>query len=223
MSKMKNEIFLRTETNQELISVNTYNLIIGLSLIWGFFINYLIVKYIDTQLVRSVDYRVFLLAYFGLCFLGIHIFNKSTNPLYSFFGYNLVVIPFGFCLNLILAQYDPLIVLRAIQLTGAVTISMIILGSLFPSIFNNIIRPITLMLIFTLIYEIIMLLIFHKSFAIIDWIVAILFCGYIGYDWGRANAIPKTVDNAIDSAAAIYMDIINLFIRILRIMGRKKR
>lgn len=45
----------------------------------------------------------------------------------------------------------------------------------------------------------------------------------IGYDWGRANRIPKTTDNAIDSAAAIYIDIINLFVRILRIMGRRRR
>ncbi len=220
---MKNEIFLRTETNQELISVVKYNLIIGLSLLWGFFINYLIVRYIDTRLVRSIDYRLFLLAYFGLCFLGIYIFNKSMNPLYSFFGYNLVVIPFGFCLNLIVAQYDPLLVLKALQLTGTVTIVMVIFGSFFPSFFNTIIRPITIMLLITIIYEAVMLLIFHKSFEVIDWIVAILFCGYIGYDWGRANKIPKTLDNAIDSAAAIYMDIINLFVRILRIMGRKKR
>ena len=56
----------------------------------------------------------------------------------------------------------------------------------------------------------------------IDWAVVFIFCGYIGYDWGRANRIPKTVDNAIDSAAALYMDIINLFLRILRILGRRR-
>ena len=50
--------------------------------------------------------------------------------------------------------------------------------------------------------------------------VAIIFCGYIGYDWGRANNIPKTYDNAVDCAAALYMDIIIFFLRILRIMGR---
>ncbi len=59
--------------------------------------------------------------------------------------------------------------------------------------------------------------------CLIDGAVALLFCGYIGYDWARANQIPKTVDNAIDSAAALYMDIINLFLRILRIMGRSRR
>ncbi len=47
------------------------------------------------------------------------------------------------------------------------------------------------------------------------------FCGYIGVDWGRANQIERTVDNAIDSAAALYLDIINLFLRILRIMSKK--
>jgi len=56
----------------------------------------------------------------------------------------------------------------------------------------------------------------------IDWAVAVIFCGYIGYDWGRGNQIPKTLDNAIDSAAALYMDIINLFLRILRILDRRK-
>ena len=55
-----------------------------------------------------------------------------------------------------------------------------------------------------------------------DWVVAAIFCGYIGYDWGRANAIPKTLDNAIDSAASLYIDIIILFMRILRIMARRR-
>jgi FtsH-binding integral membrane protein len=58
--------------------------------------------------------------------------------------------------------------------------------------------------------------------GIIDWIVVVIFCGYVGVDWGRANQIPKTVDNAVDSAAALYMDIINLFLRIVRILGRRK-
>jgi FtsH-binding integral membrane protein len=58
--------------------------------------------------------------------------------------------------------------------------------------------------------------------SIIDWIVVIIFCGYIGYDWARANNIPKTFDNAVDSAAALYIDMINLFVRILRILGRRK-
>jgi len=33
------------------------------------------------------------------------------------------------------------------------------------------------------------------------------------------NKIPRTLDNAVDSAASLYMDIINLF---LRILGRRR-
>jgi FtsH-binding integral membrane protein len=69
--------------------------------------------------------------------------------------------------------------------------------------------------------ELVMIFVFGGSPDIMDWIVAVLFCGYLGYDWARAQSIPKTLDNAIDSAASIYMDIIILFIRILEIMGRR--
>ena len=51
--------------------------------------------------------------------------------------------------------------------------------------------------------------------------MVVIFSGYIGYDWARANMIPKTLDNAIDSAASLYIDIINLFIRILQILSRR--
>ncbi|MDA3846221.1 MAG: Bax inhibitor-1 family protein, partial [Vallitaleaceae bacterium] len=80
----------------------------------------------------------------------------------------------------------------------------------------------TVALISVIVISLVTSLIFKQSYGIIDWIVAIIFCGYIGYDWGRANMIPKTLDNAIDSAAALYMDIINLFLRVLRILGRRK-
>ncbi|EPZ8570104.1 Bax inhibitor-1 family protein, partial [Pseudomonas aeruginosa] len=42
-----------------------------------------------------------------------------------------------------------------------------------------------------------------------------------GVDWGRANQIERTVDNAVDSAASLYLDIINLFVRVLEIISKK--
>ena len=54
-----------------------------------------------------------------------------------------------------------------------------------------------------------------------DWIVALIFCGYIGLDWVRAQSIPKNANNAIDSVVALYLDIINLFVRLLSIMSGK--
>ena len=79
--------------------------------------------------------------------------------------------------------------------------------------------PIPLLLV--IVVELVEVFILGIHHGVIDWIVVLIFCGYVGVDWGRANQIPKTLDNAIDSAAALYMDIINLFLRILRILGRK--
>jgi FtsH-binding integral membrane protein len=45
--------------------------------------------------------------------------------------------------------------------------------------------------------------------------------GFIGYDYAKALEDDATVDAAIDRAVALYLDIINLFIRILEIMGKK--
>ena len=151
----------------------------------------------------------------------MYLFTKSSNPAVSFAGYGFVVVPFGFIVNMMVAQYNPEIVGDAIRVTGLVTGIMMVLGTLFPAFFRRIAGALTIALIVVIIVQVVEVFIFKKSHGILDWVVAAIFCGYIGYDWGRANAIPKTVDNAIDSAASLYMDVINLFLRILSIMGRR--
>jgi FtsH-binding integral membrane protein len=54
-----------------------------------------------------------------------------------------------------------------------------------------------------------------------DYVIATLFSLYIAFDWARANKYPKTVNNAIASAFDIYYDIVNLFLRVLSIMGKR--
>ena len=51
-------------------------------------------------------------------------------------------------------------------------------------------------------------------------LVVLIFCCYIGFDISLAKSRPKTLDNAVDSACGLYLDIINLFIRLLAIFGR---
>lgn len=101
---------------------------------------------------------------------------------------------------------------------------MMLLGTLFPRFFASIASALTIALLLVIVVELVEVFILGIHHGVIDWIVVLIFCGYVGVDWGRANQIPKTLDNAIDSAAALYMDIINLFLRILRILrilGRK--
>lgn len=219
----ESEVFNRTSSyNEKEIGAGTYNFIIGIILLWGFVINWLMVTSIPPEVVLSVSPFVLFIGYFVSCFLGIYLFSSSDSPVVSFLGYNFVVVPFGLILNIAIAPFDPSLVMDAIKVTGLVTASMMILGTLFPAFFARIAGALSIALLIVIIIECVQMFILKIDQGWTDWVVVGIFCGYIGYDWGRANQIPKTVDNAIDSAASLYMDIINLFLRILRIMARNK-
>ncbi|TLU67147.1 hypothetical protein FE810_02355 [Thalassotalea litorea] len=218
---MEVSVFERTSTTDKIISPMTYNLVLGLTLLWGFWVNWMMVEYIPVESISGINPWIFFGGYFASCFFGIYLFNNSEKPIVSFIGYNFVVLPFGLIINLVVSGYNPEIVSEAIRTTGLVTFVMMLLGSMYPAFFQRIVGGLTIALICVIIVELIQIFIFNTHHGIIDWIVVAIFCGYIGYDWARANAIPKTYDNAIDSAAALYIDIINLFLRILRILGRR--
>ena len=214
-------IFSRRGTNADQISANYFNFIIGMTLCWGFLVNWQMVQSIPPETILEYGFWPFIIAYFACCFAGIYLFNSSSNPWVSFVGYNLVVVPFGCIINIVVAPYDPDIVMRAVETTGFITLLMMALGTIYPAFFFSIQRGLMVALLLTIAFELFASFFLSKSFHILDWIVAAVFCGYIGLDWARAQQVPKTVDNAIDCAAALYMDIINLFLRILRIMGRR--
>ncbi len=222
MSLMKSEVFDRRETEQALIGRGVFNLILGAVLCWGFLVNWWMVDNIAPEAALAYGFWPFLIGYFVCCFVGIAMFTKSDKPLISFIGYNFVVVPFGLIVNLVVAQYEPDVVLEAVQVTGLVTVIMMGMGASFPRFFLGLGKILFMSLIAMIIIELLAIFVFGWDRNIIDWCVAGVFCGYIGYDWARACSIPATVDNAIDSAASIYMDIINLFLRILRILGRRR-
>ncbi len=214
-------VFSRTTTADPIISATAYNLIIGMTLLWGFGLNWYIVETVPPEAIAGFNPWVLVIGYFASVFFGVYLYSKSSNPTVSFIGYNFVVVPFGFIVNLVVSRYDSEIVGEAIRVTAMVTVIMMCLGSMFPAFFQKIVGVLTIALLAVIVVELVEIFVFGIHHGILDWIVVAIFCGYIGYDWGRANRIPKTMDNAVDSAAALYMDIINLFLRILRILGRE--
>ena len=65
--------------------------------------------------------------------------------------------------------------------------------------------------------------VFHTYLGVLSWVGVVIFSLYIGYDWARANTCAPTLDNAVDLAANLYLDIINLFLRILSLLGKRRR
>lgn len=219
----ESNVFQRTEyVKDELISAGAYNMIIGAVLLWGFALNYIIIQAVPTSALVAINHWAIMIPSIVSMIAGTILFSRSDKPVFSFLGYNLVVIPFGFMLNMIISRYAPGVVEQAMGTTGGVTLVMMAMGTLFPAFFLSLGRVLFFALIAVIGVELVQMIFFNTHSTWIDWVVVVIFSGYIGYDWARANAIPRTVDNAIDSAASIYMDIVNLFIRLLSILGGRR-
>lgn len=212
--------------NSEILSDRQYNIAIGVLLLWGFFINFILVKTVNVSffLNDSSHLTIFYIAYFVLAIAGAIMCSKSQNLKVVLAGYNMLVVPLGVALAIIVAGtgYDTEIVGRAVLITGLVTIGMLAASTAFPDVFNTVGRFLGMALGITIIVELAVSLFTGSSLVGADVIVSLLFCIYIGYDWGNAQNREKTYASAVSSAAELYLDIINLLIRIIRIMAKSK-
>ena len=199
--------------NRELSS-KTYNTIIGLILLWGFAVNAIMCTFFQ-DVFSAWNPTAVLIGYFIAAIIGIFMSEFSDNPIASFIGYNLVVLPIGVVLSISLKDYYVSSIVQAFILTTLITILMIIISSIRPEIFESMGATLFICLSGVIVIELIMMFVGIVTPQWWDWLVALLFCGYIGYDWSKAQEKRKTLDNAVDSAVDLYLDIINLFVRLL--------
>ena len=207
------------------IDARAYNAVMILTLLWGFLVNTLMVAYFGEAIMAAlaeVKYYLVLAGYFVCSVTGIVIAIKSDKPLVSFLGYNLLVLPVGVILCLILPGYPVEIITKALLLTGIVTATMALLGIVAPQVFLGLGRTLFIALIVGFVSELVATLLLGYTGTLFDWLFVIIFSGYIGYDIAKSQAYPKTIDNAVDCALDIYLDVINLFLRILAILGKKE-
>lgn len=214
----------------DLISARTFNLVMILTILYGLLLNVAIVYYGAaplTEWLASYEntkgvWTGLLIGYLVCSFGGICLSAKSSNPLVSFIGFNLVAIPFGVLLCFIVPFFDGETVLRAVGLTACVTAIIAALALTNPNIFLKLGRALFITILVGLIAELVATFAFGYRGMVFDWLFVIVFSGYIGYDVSRSQQYAKTVDNAVDCAVDLYMDIINLFVRLLSILGKRK-
>ena len=76
-----NESVFKRSSGTDELTANSYNLMIGLTLLWGFAVNFLMVKFIPVSVIAGVHPVVFILAYFALCITGCVMFTKSDDQI----------------------------------------------------------------------------------------------------------------------------------------------
>lgn len=217
--------YMTYRTNAQEMSESKYNLLIGAMLTWGFGLNFLLLKLAGPALLRLVygaGMLPFLIAYFVLVLVGSSMV-RSYDPAKCFIGYNLIAVPVGIIAAAATIGYDPALVIRAVLSTAIVTLSMMIVSTLQPRLFTRLAPAMGFALLAVIIVESLSMLLFRVNLTIIDWVVVGIMCVYIGFDWVRANSVQRTPTNAIAAASALYLDIINIFLRLLRIFARASR
>lgn len=156
---------------------------------------------------------------------GSLIANASDNPVVSCFGFALVAGPFGLMLGPLVAQYTTASVLRVLALTVIMTLVLGVIGAVTPkdlSGWANWLFGGLMILLLGLFAVPLMSLIglpVEGAMTLLDWAGLVLFGAFVIFDLNRAMRVPYTIDNAIDCALAVFVDMVNIFIRLLSIMG----
>ena len=210
------------EDDQTELAPRTYNLIIGGVLLWGIAVNALMATYLQSQILR-LNYVLVLVIYFVLSLASMALVYRSDKPEISFLGFTGLAVAMGLLLTYYVSAFDEGSIRNAFLVTGAVTACMMAVSGVWPEFFRGLGRTLGIALLIAIAADLICLFLLRVNLSLIDAGVAVIFAGYIGFDWSRAQSYPKTLDNAVDCAADIYVDIVNLFVRILSIMGNSKK
>ena len=171
---------------------------------------------------------VAIIALLVVSIIGIIIALVSDSSLISFIGFVLLVVPTGMLLGPFVALYTEASVFKIFFVTTGLAVVLGVVGALCPidlAPIGSVLFGVLGMLLVGYFYAGIATLVgipIDGALTWLDWIGVVLFSIYIIYDWNRAMNIPHTVDNSVDSAMALYLDFINLFIRLLELFGEKK-
>ncbi len=181
----------------------------------------------------ELNWGILLVCGLGLPLLGAFIAAQSRHPLVSGLGFVLISGGFGVLLGPTIASAGLDIALTASILTFGIAAIMSLVGIIYPKSLEHwgmYLGACLLALIGLRLVQIFILPLFGVMPLegiwwqyLIEFGAAALFCCYIVYDWNRALRLPYTADNAVDAAIAVYLDILNLFLIILRILSMMKK
>jgi FtsH-binding integral membrane protein len=168
----------------------------------------------------------FFLGILVVALIGTAMYISSDRPLVSLLGYALVAGPFGLMCGPYVAQYTPESALRMGAVTVIMTVLLGMVGIMIPDRLDGLFLTILTVGLIALIvgYFIVPLLALfgvdaQGPLTMLDWVGVAIFSGFIVYDLNKAKRGPFTLDRAIDCAAMLFTDIVNLFLHVLGLGG----
>lgn len=167
-------------------------------------------------IVTLIGSLIFTIA--GIALMSIGKSKQSVGL--SVGGFALFTLTFGATTALALTHYSVGTIAYAFLITACLSGIFLIAGVTFPEFFSRIGGVLLIGLIGLFIVEFVAVVFFHANQTLFDYIAIALFCGFLGYDAYVMSQDAPTVPNAIFYATDIFLDIVNILIRILNILDR---
>lgn len=218
MNKVKEQLESSYEASS--LSVRGYNLAIGLTLAYGCILSAVLANS-TRSFVEGLNPWLFVLIYFAVEFGAQLLACLTSNPFVTFIAYNLCVAPIGMLLSTFVTYYAKEDITMALISVAVVTVVMCCVSTMFPKFFERLGIGLFFSLLIGIIVELVMIFAFGYTGTVLDWFFVIVFSLYVGYDWIMSQSYPRTVNNAILSSISLYLDVVNLFVRFLDILGNK--
>lgn len=182
------------------------------------------VSYSWTFSGSGILYLLFLFGCFAAA-VGGSIFTVSTDePILSFCGGALTASAMGLMVGPFVALYSGADVFQAFVLAAGVVLLTGFIGATIPQDLAGWGSTLFGALLGLIIINF-GVIIFGGStgfaMTIIDWAVVLLFSAIMMYDMNQAQRLDKTLDNAIDVSVNVFMNFMNIFIRLLSIFGNR--
>ena len=161
-----------------------------------------------------------------LVFAGTFLSVTEVFPV-AMLGYALITFPFGLMLGPVVATYTKASIINVLGITSILSIGLSGVGIIYPKSLRSwgIVLFAGLLLLILGQFGLILLSAFGvpvgPALSFFDWIGIILFSGFIIYDMNQAIRSERTVMSSLGFAVALYLDILNLFIRLLSVFGNK--
>lgn len=198
------------------ISAGFYNFLIGSFLIYGFLINVFECSILSAIHLPKLPAFLGLFVYILCALVGSFFVREKAGTLSVFIGYHFFVVPVGVSVWLATSGRYMGDILEAAGLTTAITFMMLLASSLFPKFFAGLGRFLLVSLFSFVICELVSVFVFGYFSNIFNLIAVFLFSLYIGYDWYMGTVRRKCVANALRTALELYLDVINIFLALLR-------
>jgi uncharacterized protein len=219
MSKISTDkIWARTGEDE--ISANVFNVIIALTTVYG-----LAVFGLLAGLTVHVHYNWIEMIGLMVACMGAAFITASGNTLGSILGLSLMSGLLGAICGPFVSHYKIASVMDIALATVFIVLVLGAAGALYPKSLEHWGSLLLIALSALICVQFIEIIcacfgFFHRGLhTIVDWFGVILFSGYIVYDFNRAQFVPKTVEHGIEIGVAIFLDAVNLFIRLLELFG----